>query len=61
VKDFRGQSRLDERRVSVQQTALRGSLEVLEQAHSAGQWVPDRTVVTFGVWQLRYVRCAAVS
>src|SRR5688572_1441061 len=40
---LRGKSRLDERQISVQQTALRGSLEVFDLAHPAGQWVPSGT------------------
>jgi hypothetical protein len=43
MKDLRGKSRLVERRVSVYQTALRSSLEILDLAHPAGQWVPSGT------------------
>ena len=34
-------SKMFERRISVRQTALRGSLEVFDSAHPAGQWVPS--------------------
>jgi hypothetical protein len=32
---------MSERRISVSQTALRGSLEVFDVAHPTGQWVPS--------------------
>jgi hypothetical protein len=33
---------MPERRISLEQTALRGSLEVFDLTHPAGQWVPSR-------------------
>jgi hypothetical protein len=41
VKDLRGKSMVADRRNPVEQTALRGSLEVFDLAHPAGQWVPS--------------------
>jgi putative endonuclease len=41
VKDLRGNWQMSERQISVGNTALRGSLEVFDLAHPAGQWVPS--------------------
>ena len=40
-KDLRAKPTISERRISVWQTALRGSLEVSDLTHPAGQWVPS--------------------
>ena len=39
--DWLGKSEVFEKRISVWQTALRGSLEVFDLPHPAGQWVPS--------------------
>ena len=39
--DSPGKTTMVEKPIDVQQTALRGSLEVFDLAHPAGQWVPS--------------------
>jgi hypothetical protein len=38
-----GKTKVADSLIGVEQTALRGSLEVLDLAHPAGQWVPSGT------------------